>query len=358
MPVTETLIIDRILNTVELRRASDVHFVVGSYPYIRVAGKLEQLTTEKLIDNEFIKVLLEYFFGKKDFSSAEFKEQRVIFCRNENSCLRVDAYLQKGDWALTIKKINDRIPNIDSLPYGNLLKPLVDGHGLIILSGPYNSGKSTACAASLQYINKNLSKRIVSIENPIEHLFINDRSIVEQRQVGRDISDIAEGLKQAIDQDVDIVIVNQVDSHDVVEQILKLVSAKKLVIAVADYLSVVNCLTTWQGFFDLDEQVWFNQVISDALKLIVVQDYVPALLTGDQVLITEIMNNDDVVVEALASGKFAQLDTMLNTSVLPTLLSFDNALIDALSKGLIVKETALSKAHDQNYVKGKISTHY
>ncbi len=82
------------------------------------------------------------------------------------------------------------------------------------------------------------------------------------------------------------------------------------------------------------------------------------MLTGDQVLITEIMNNDDVVVEALASGKFAQLDTMLNTSVLPTLLSFDNALIDALSKGLIVKETALSKAHDQNYVKGKISTHY
>lgn len=357
MPVTETLIIDRILNTVELRRASDIHFVIGSYPYLRVAGKLEQMTNEKLVDGEFIKSLLEYFFGKQDFSVSQFKEQRMVFCRNENACLRVDVYLQKGDWALSIKKINERIPNLDSLPFAGLVKSVVDSYGLIIISGPYNSGKTTSCSSVLQYINKNLNKRIVTIEDPIERLFVNDRSIVEQRQVGRDIASPADGLKQILDQDVDIV-VTEVNTREEVEQILNLVSSKKLVIAITDHLSIANCLTAWQSFFKLDEQNWFNQVMSETLRLAVVQDFVPAILTGEQVLITEIVSVDSLIAKVLASGKFDQIDDMLKTSMQANLLSFDNALIDAFTKGLITKETALLKAHDQAYIKGKTLNHY
>jgi twitching motility protein PilT len=360
MTVADTLIIDRILNTAELRRASDIHFIIGSYPILRVAGNLDQLTDEKLVDASFMSALISYFFGEDvvDLQTNKNKIRQTIFNRGENSRLRVEVYMQKGDRALTIKRISDRLPKLESLPYANLIEPLLAGHGLIVISGSYNSGKSSACGAVLQFINSHYNRRVITFEDPIERLYINDKAIIEQRQIGRDIDTATSGLKQVIDQDVDVVMVGKVQDKDTVEAILNIINANKLVIVEVDHLSLISWLTAWRGLFPADQQPWVCQTIGDNLRLAVAQEFVPALMTGEQVLIAEVLSPSDTVSQLIGAGRFAQLDSTLCASNKPDLISFDNALIEAASRGLIDNTIAINAAHDKKYVQQKIGNSY
>ena len=354
MPVTDTLIIDRILNAAVLRRASDLHFVVGSYPILRIAGQLIQLTDEKLVDGLFMTALLAYFFDAEYFKDSSKVEAETLFSHGDQTRLRVQAYKQKGDWALTIKRINDRLPLLDTIPYGNIVKPLLSGSGLIIISGPYNAGKTTTSGSILQYINSTFNKRIVTIEDPIERLFINDLSIIEQLQINRDVDSVAEIMKKLIDQDVDVVVVSKVETAEDLEQLLLLVCSNKLVIVCAEFTSAPNCLLSWQGLLSQERQEWFRQTISDYLRLFVAQEFVPGIMAGDQILIAEVLLVTDNIGQSISTGKIAQLEGMLNSSTAPNLISFDNALIDAVSRGLIEASSAVNAAHNRAFVQSRV----
>lgn len=358
MPVTDTLIIDRILNTAILRRASDIHFVIGSYPILRIAGQLIQLTDEKLVDSVFMTALLNYFFGNDFVKDDTEKEASTMYAHGDQARLRVRTYKQRGDWAITIKRINDRLPLLETIPYGNLVKPLLNDSGLIVINGPYNSGKTTVSAVILQYINTTFNKRIVTIEDPIERLFINDRSIIEQLQVNRDITSVSDGLHDLLDQDVDVVIVGKLEKADELEQMLLLVGANKLVIVCTDHTTVTSCLLAWQGMLPPEKHEWFNQVIGDYSKLFVAQEYVPGIMAGDQVLVAEVMLVADNIGQSISGGKLVQLEGLLNSSTAPSLISFDNALIDAVNRGLIEPVTALTVAHNRTFVQSRIGNRF
>ncbi len=358
MPVTDTLIIDRILNTAILRRATDLHFIIGSYPILRIAGQLIQLTDEKLIDAVFMTALLNYFFEADYIKENKEIELVKMYSHGDQSRLRVRAYKQKGDWAITVKRIHERLPQIDLIPYGNIIKPLLDGTGLIVISGPYNSGKSTVSGSILQHINTTYNKRIITIEDPVERLFINDRSIIEQLQVNRDTVSISDGLHDLIDQDVDVVFVNKIVNASDLEQLLWLISSNKLVIVSADYSSIVGCLLAWQGMLPPEKQEWFKQVISDFSRLFVSQEIVPGIMKGDQVMIAEIMLVADNIRQSLGAGKISQLEGLLNSSTSSSLISFDNALIDAVNRGIIEPATAINVARSRSFVQSRIGSHF
>lgn len=359
MPVTDTLLIDRVINTAVLRRASDLHFIIGSYPILRIAGQLIQLTDEHLVDGQFMTALLAYFFGVDFLKSINEKnEAEVLFSHGDQSHLRVQAYKQKGDWAITVKRINDRLPLLETYSYGNIIKPLLSGFGLIVITGPYNSGKSTTCGSLLQHINANYNKRIVTIEDAIERLYINDKAIIEQRQVGRDVDTISDGLKQLADQDIEVVVISKIETASDLEQMLRLVSANKLVIVGAEFLSASNCLLSWQSLLPMEQHEWFNQTIGDFLRLIISQEFVPGIMTGDQVMVAEVLLVTDNISQTLAAGKLSQIDGLLNSSHLPSLVSFDNALIDAVNRGLVEPTAAVNVAHDRLYVQTRVGGRY
>lgn len=347
MGATDSITLNRILSTAAGWHASDLHFVIGNPPVVRVDGKLVTLDDEPICSPEFIEsVGATLLTDDQRRQLLERKEVAVGFSLNQEIRFKVSAVYQRGSLAITLHFIPTKAKRIEELGLPeSVLEFTTMSKGLVLITGPYGSGRTSTLNAIITHINQNRAANIVTIEQPIEFQFVNDKSIIEQREVGRDALTPEQAIITASREDVDVIVVAEANSPAVIMAMLDAAEASRLVMSTMSTDSVLVTIEKILNSFPAEDIVKVRTQLSAVLAGIVSQRLLPKV-GGGQVVVAEIMIPSAPIRSVIRDGALTQLANVLQTSRQGGSISFDRSLAKMVKDGMITKEDAMLNALD------------
>ena len=353
MPATDTITLNRLLTTVARQGASDLHLTLGAPPVLRKDGALFGLENEEIVTVSFLERMMESFIPEEERHNLE-EKQELLIVRTFNKVLRfrVHVYRQRGNFTIAfhyIPLINKKITELGLSSF--LEKVICDKTGLFIITGAYDSGKSTTLAAIINTLNEFENPRyITTLERPIEYIYANNKCIIEQREVGKDVASYIQGLRAIIDNDIDMVVLDRVEGSTVMKKVLEVLEAGKTVIII---LESTNTSHTIQYIFDLlrgEETIWARKVLAAHLQCVLLQKLVRKI-GGGRALAFELLINVGMVPSIIASGNLDRIGGVFKGSKESDTISLDETLARLVKMGEVKLEEALLESGDRNYLK-------
>ena len=322
------------------KNASDLHMVVGLQPLLRVDGDLSYLEgTEELNerDMEHIMDVLLTDDEKKRFIAT--REMDIGFSIGSFR-YRINLHFEKNNVGLVARVIPDKMPSLDEIGIPKIIYNLLDlKQGLILVTGPTGCGKSTALAAMIDYINNNRFCNIITFEDPIEYLFKPKKGVIVQRQLGTDMLSFASGLKHALRQDPNVIMVGEMRDLDTIAATITLAETGHLVLATLHTYSAAQTIDRIIDIFPPHQQTQVRMQLSMTLAGVISQRLV-SKIDGGRVAAREILINSPAVANMIRENKIAQIKTVLQTNMKEGMISLDQDLIRLYKEKVITKETA------------------
>jgi twitching motility protein PilT len=353
MGATDTITLNRILTTAASWRASDLHFLIGSSPIVRVDGRLSPLEDEPIVNAEFIETLLATFLTEDQRRELTAQKEIVVgYSLNPQIRFKVSAVTQRGSLAITLHFISPTLKRLADLglpaPVQNFAKLT---KGLLLITGPYGSGRTTTMNALVNEINETRTANIVTIERPIEYLFVNNHSVIEQREVGRDALTAEQAITTASREDVDVVVVSEAEGKEVLAALLDAAESSRLVISTLPTDSVLNTIEKIINAFPADEQPKARTQLANVLAGILSQRLLPRT-GGGLILVAEVMIPSPAVRAVIRDGAMNQFENVVQTSRQPGVQSFDRTLAQLVKAGTISLDDAVANAHEPALLQG------
>jgi twitching motility protein PilT len=349
MGATDAITLQRILTTAAGWHASDLHFVVGNQPTLRIDGKLKILEDEQIITPEVIESIAKTVLTEAQRQQlATQKEITTAFSLNPQARFKVTAVYQRGSLAISLHVISSTVPRLSDLSAPPAVTTLTTiTKGLVLVTGPYGSGKTTTLTAMVNEINATRAATIVSIESPIEHLFVNVKSLIEQREVGRDALSYEQAIVAANREDVDVIVVSEASSPSVLAACLDAAEASRLVLTTMTTNSVMGTIEKVLNSFPANEAGKIRTQFANTLAGIVSQRLLPRI-GGGQVVVSEVLMPTAPVRAVIRDGALFQLGNVLQTSREGGHVSLDRSLMDLVQEGTITPEDAMINAQEPN----------
>ncbi len=325
------------------KKASSIHLSVASVPLIRVNGRFvaEGEETDILKKDDLEKIAISFLSGEEQRKLEEKRELTMVKEFGEGFRFRIKIFYQKDSLSISLNHISEEILSLEKIGLPSSFKRNLErASGLLILAGPASSGKTSTAAGIIEEFNKNKRKYIITIEDPIEKIFANKKSIVVQRQVGRDVSGFLEGVKHCLEEDVDLVYIDEITDNfeAALPYILELASGNCLVILemnaensirVLEKISNVSCRNLSR------ESVQF--MLADVLFGVVVQRLIPNRENGLS-LAFEILLPNFAVKSLIREGGVYQLENILNNSSEEGMISMEKSIKDLVISGEIDRQ--------------------
>lgn len=339
-----SIFLNKILAEAAKRNASSLHLTVGSSPAMRVNGQLAAMEGESMATAEMIDKIINSFASEEEKGRlAEEKELILVKTFAGSFRFRVNIFYQKGFPSLSFHYISENIKSLADLKLPSLFNGLLKAKsGLFVVAGSYGSGKTTTAAAFIEEINKNFKNRIITIEDPIENLFISKKSFIEQRQVGLDAKSAADGLSYCLEEDVDLVYIGRIKENfeAAAPLILDLAAGNTFVLlelnadsAISAVDKILNSLRKKSAA----EAAQHN--LADVLAGVMAQKLVPRV-GGGMVLAPEILIATSAVKSLIREGKIYQLESIIQTGRKEGMVSMSKSLEELLKTGEIKQEDA------------------
>jgi twitching motility protein PilT len=314
---------------------------------LKIANQLLPASDEILTANKIEELVMSLITAEQ--KELLLKEKSLVFGYTFTNGLRfkINLFYQKGSLAAGLRFISPHIMTIQELGLPKSIERIIElKSGLVIISGPINSGKSTTLSAIIEYLNANQQLRIVTLEKPIEFIFTNQKSIVQQREVGKDTPSFKEGLKDCVESSLDVVAISQVENKDEVEQILELAQQGRLVLFNTNANSVSEVILKLLSFFDEEEHGHMRGILSRVLQAVVCQQLV-SNKNGALVVVPEILFHTEAVRLAIQDNKLNQINNILRTSIQQGMISFEQSLAGLVKQGIVTEEEALKHVEDR-----------
>ena len=347
MEASLNIVINKILTAAAKRKASNIHLTVGAYPALRIDEELVELKDEQIITNDFIKKIADSWLDAEQKKELE-QNKEIILVRElaKQFRLKINFFYQKSFLSASLRLIPDRIPPLINLGLPKSVYGLTDKKsGLIIISGPFGSGRTTTVASLVEEINKSRKENIITIEKPIEYLFVNQQSLIEQREVGRDAKSFTAALESAQQADVDVIAVGVNTEIQVIPLVLEFANSGRLAILTMDTNSVIQTVEEILASFPVDERQRAQLLLSESLLSIISQRLVPSA-GGGLVLAAEVLVATDAVRSLIAEGRIKQITTILQSSRAEGMLSLDQSLAELVKSGEVLIDQAIEYAND------------
>ncbi len=337
-----------ILSLCKKMGASDVHLRAGLPPVYRVGGRI-QPTSGLPLPNE----VLKRFFEK----TAPPVTQKMLDTQRDVdysvslpgvSRFRVNCFFQKGNMAFVFRQIPFTLPTIDSIKLPKVMVDCVQrGSGLFLLCGPTGSGKSTTIAALLQFLNTTYQARIVTLEDPIEFLFRDERCEFLQRELRRDFTSFPEALRGTLRQDPDIIVVGEMREVETIELALTAAETGHLVISTLHASSTASAIARILGVFPADAREFVRDQLASVLIGIVAQALIPSKRDpAVRVAAREIMINNPAISNLIRNEKHEQIPMFLETGTDVGMISMNAALEDMVVREMIGSDQAFPYSPD------------
>lgn len=341
--------IKKLLQSVVTHGASDLHLVSRTEPQIRLDGKLKPVNLPKLTGDDIEEMCYSLITEKQKQAFEEHDELDFALLLPGIGRFRANYYRTLGDMAAAFRIIPIDIPSLDDLGAPQVYKKLVKREkGLILVTGPTGSGKSTTLAAMLNEINETEQKHIVTVEDPVEFIHQNKKCVFSHRGVGEDTKSFAIALKYAMRQDPDIILIGEMRDKETIEAALTAAETGHLVFGTLHTSSAAGTINRIIDVFSGDEQPQIRAMISTSLIAVIAQALLPKLgggrLAASEILITNhaIANliREDKVHQIYSQMQLGQGDTGMQTQT--------QALKKYLTEGLISRDVALQFANKPN----------
>lgn len=296
-------------------KASDIHLTVGTAPVLRIHGDLKRYGKDPLkpADTEAMakaivpETMWETFKekGELDFS---FGLPRV-------SRFRVNAYHQRNCIALAFRVIASGVPTLEDLHMPDILKKVSERpHGLVLVTGPTGSGKSTTLASMIDYLNRNTRKHIITLEDPIEYLHKHGKCIIDQREVGYDTQTFANGLRAALRQDPDVILVGEMRDLETIQTAITAAETGHLVFATLHTSSAPATIERIIDVFPAEQQPQIRTQLATVLTAVIAQRLFPTADLKGRRAALEIMLNNSAIANLIRSEKVHQIVNVIQTS--------------------------------------------
>jgi twitching motility protein PilT len=323
-------------------KASDIHLTVGVPPIFRINGELKRYGKENLLPahtEAMAKAIIPENMwdrfrekGELDFS---YGVQGV-------SRFRVNAYYQRSCIALAVRVVPTRVPTIDELELPNILKKIAGKpQGLVLVTGPTGSGKSTTLASIIDYMNQNMRKHIITLEDPIEYLHKHGNCIIDQREVGFDTNNFANGLRAALRQDPDVILVGEMRDLETIQTAITAAETGHLVFGTLHTSSAPATINRIIDVFPPSQQAQIRIQLASVLVSIVSQRLFPIIDRKGRKAATEILINNSAVANLIRNEKVHQIANIMQTSRAQGMHTLDANISELVQSGQVSKEAAM-----------------
>ena len=332
--------IKELLKTAAEKKASDLHLVVGLPPVIRIDGGLVFIEEKKKIDAKEMEQMILSLLDEKQKSSFMSSRELDIGVEVENYRYRVNLYFERSNMGMVARVINEKIPTLDEIGMPKIIYNLLDlRQGLILLTGPTGCGKSTTLAAMIDYINSNQFCHIITFEDPIEYLFTPKKSVIMQRQLGTDMLSFAAGLKHALRQDPNVIMVGEMRDLETIATTITLAETGHLVLATLHTYNAAQTIDRIIDIFPPHQQGQIRMQMSMTLAGVISQRLLPKN-DGGRVAAREIMLNTPAVANLVRENKIAQIRTVIETNSKDGMVSMDQDIKRLVEEKQVTKEIA------------------
>lgn len=346
--------IDEMLKVANERGASDLHITVGVPPKIRIDGELTDIADERIMpadaENLIMPIIPEHARiqlkekGESDFSYAVVGVGRY----------RVNAFRQRGSYACVIRIVGTRIPSPQELGLPESVVALTElKRGLVIVTGPTGSGKSTTLASLVDVINSTQNVNVITLEDPIEYLHRHNKAIVNQREIGVDSFSYTSALRAALREDPDVIMVGEMRDLDTISTAITAAETGHLVLSTLHTTGAANTIDRIIDVFPPHQQQQIRIQLAGVLESVISQQLLPKVF-GGRVAAFEVMHTNTAIKNLIREAKTHQIDNIIQTNRKLGMMMMDDAIMELYTRGDISKETALEYAQDQQNMKRKL----
>jgi len=349
--------LDDILAMASEQRASDVHITVNLPPTVRVDGRLRPLNFERLQPRECQRIIYNIL---TDHQISTFEEAHELDFSHGIAKLgrfRVNVYLQRGSVAAAFRLIPRSIPTLDELGLPGVVRTIGSRtSGMVLVTGPTGSGKSTTLAAMVEHINRTRDCHVITIEDPIEYLHRHDRAMVNQRELGSDTYGWADALRSALREDPDVVLIGEMRDLDTIDAALKIAETGHLVLGTLHTRNAPQSVDRIIDVFPPHHQEQIRVLVASTLEAVIAQQLLPKMGGVGRVSAVEIMVVTAGIRNLIREGKTHQIYALMDTGGGEGMQTMDRALASLVRQGVVPAEEAQARAIDQDNFRRWLST--
>jgi len=338
--------ISELLTLVKARHASDLHIKVGNHPILRVNGKLQPLSDLPVLDSAAARALVESMMTDAQIQAFRTNlELDFAYSLPGVSRFRVNVYQQRGSLGAAIRIIPMGVPSIEDLGLPDVVRKLASlPRGLVLVTGPTGSGKSTTLAAIINYINQMRAVHIVTIEDPIEYLHKDIRSVINQREVGMDTASFANALRHVLRQDPDVILIGEMRDLETIATALTAAETGHLVFATLHTQSAAQTVDRIIDVFPASQQTQVRTQLSVALEGVLSQTLVPMAPGEGRVAAVEVLVATGAIRNLIREGKTYQIPSAIMSGSKEGMQTLNQALRTLVETKRITYEDAVKKA--------------
>ncbi len=339
-----------LLAAVGQQGASDLHLVIGRHPTLRINGKLMPLSKEPVLSAEDTKAMSDALLTEDKREELMSDGQTDLsYSLDDHTRYRVNVFFQKGAVSIALRFVANKIRTLEELGVPPSLYNFTNAaQGLVLMTGPVGHGKSTTLAALVDYINRNQEKHIVTIEDPIEFIYAQDRCIINQREVGRDAKSFSSALRAVLREDVNVVLLGELRDLDTISTAMTAAETGHLIFATLHTNDAPQTIDRMIDVFPAHQQNQIRLQLANVLLGVVSQRLLPSL-SGGRIPAIEIMFMNHAVENLIRENKTHQIDSVIETSLKEGMVSLDRSLADLVRQGAIAAEDAMAYAKNRDY---------
>ena len=347
--------IEEILKKAKEAGASDVHITVGIPPKMRVNGQLITMDFERMLPPDTLRLLTEIMNDEQRQRFEQRGEYDMSFSIPNQGRYRVNAYKQRGSAAVALRLVGTQVPSPEELGVPNSVIDLYNRkRGLVLVTGPTGSGKSTTLAAIIDKINNNRECHVITLEDPIEYLHQHKLSMVNQREIGLDSQSYANALRAALREDPDVILVGEMRDFETISVAITAAETGHLVLSTLHTIGAASTVDRVIDVFPPHQQQQIRVQFANVLEAVISQQLIPMADGRGRVAAFEVLHANHAVRNLIREGKSHQLMSVMQTNRKAGMIAMDEAIVQLYSEGKIDREMAIQFAQDPDGMEHKL----
>lgn len=341
------VLIEELLKKAKEMKASDLHITVGIPPKCRVNGELMEMDEERMIPKDTEALLLPMVSEKHKVILEENGEVDFAYAIPMLGRYRVNIFKQRGSYAAVMRLVGTTIPDPEVLGIPASVVELTEKkRGMVLVTGPTGSGKSTTLASLINIINAKYNAHVITLEDPIEYLHNHQRSIVNQREIGLDTQSYADALRAALREDPDVILVGEMRDLDTISTAITAAETGHLVFSTLHTIGAAATIDRIIDVFPPHQQQQIRVQLASVLESVVSQQLIPTADKKGRVAAYEVMHATTAIKNLIREGKSHQIASIIQTSRKAGMQSMDDAIYDLYLKRKIDAQKAINFAQD------------
>ncbi|MCO5171412.1 MAG: type IV pilus twitching motility protein PilT [Planctomycetes bacterium] len=347
--------IDKILDLVVDKGASDLHISVGSPPVVRLQGKLRALNTPPLSPEDTLALMKAITSERCQQELAEKGGADFGFGFGEKARFRVSIFKQKGNVGMVLRQISNKLLTLEQIGLPPAVKTLLTRpRGMFLCTGPTGSGKSTTLASCIDFINQEMDAHIITIEDPIEFYHSHKKSIITQREIGVDVGSFDEAIRRALRQDPDVILVGEMRDLETISAAITAAETGHLLFGTLHTMGAAETINRIVDAFPTNQQEQVKTQLSQALMCVISQALVPKAEGSGRVAAHEIMVLTPAIAHLIREGKIYRINSEIQTGSRYGMQLMDDALFEFFKKRQIKYQDMMERCVNPNEMIAKV----